>query len=205
MLVIQQPVKYQPSTLGLIHKKPFVLLLVVMQKPKAAWLLGAKTIAVFCLCCVHSISPDERLWMSFSSYQLQIGPTASKHFFFQHRNNLMIQVFFSVCDCTSDWNWCIFLLGCWEQICVFKSFACLAGTESILLRTQQSRMFSKARYSINTWRIWVKQKQTWYLFPVFLAMAAGNLSTSLVQSAHQALPLHFRKRIACIHVSIRVR
>lgn len=205
MLVIQQPVKYQPSTLGLIHKKPFVLLLVVMQKPKAAWLLGAKTIAVFCLCCVHSISPDERLWMSFSSYQLQIGPTASKHFFFPAQKQ----------SDDSSLFFCVWLYIRLEMVhfpswvlranVVFKSFACLAGTESILLRTQQSRMFSKTRYSINTWRIWVKQKQTWYLFPVFLAMAAGNLSTSLVQSAHQALPLHFRKRIACIHVSIRVR
>lgn len=62
-----------------------------MQKPKTAWLLNAKTEATFCLGSVHLIILDDSHWLSFSSYQLQIGLAARTHFL-QHRDNLIIEV-----------------------------------------------------------------------------------------------------------------
>lgn len=89
--------KYQPNNcvLVLFIKTPLsiviVLLLIVMQKPKVAWLLNAKTEASFCLHGVHLIILDWSHWLSFSSYQLQIGP-AARALFLQHRNELIIEV-----------------------------------------------------------------------------------------------------------------
>lgn len=55
---------------GLIHKNLIVLLLVIKQKPQAAWLLDAKLKQLFVLGLVRLIILDESHWLSFSSYQI---------------------------------------------------------------------------------------------------------------------------------------
>lgn len=172
----------------LIHKTSIVLLLAAVQKPKAHWLLDAKTEAAFCLCRVHLIIRDDSLWLSFSSYQLQVGPAARTHFLFpaqQQSDNWSL----SKTDIrphlgvvvNSSANHDVWGSADWAEVVLVGRFIYVYGKISLSLHWMQpihtTWFLNVSLYacSVETTEESGASKNR-HMFPVFLAVTVGNLS-----------------------------